>query len=185
MRRALLVSLLLAACQAPPESTPDPAVPDKAAAPDAKKEERTAKGTALPDGFQVKGEPQVFEAYLDAPAAWRDVRSRLSTLRADAAARNLDTLVTFERGAVHSTTRDGVRTTWKLPSGLALRGGPVHLLFEADLGTKLFRKDLSQVPLGAEVTVVTALVARGGGNVEEFRLVIKGGRTIRSISNAG
>ncbi|MHC4959650.1 MAG: hypothetical protein ACYTGN_14895 [Planctomycetota bacterium] len=179
--KRLLALVLLAACQTPPAPTPDPAVPDKAPPPDAKPK----AGAALPDGFQVKGQPQVLEAYLEAPAAWRDIRSRLSTLRADATARNLDTLVTFERGAVHATTRDGVRTTWKLPSGLALRGGPVHLFMGADLSMRLYRRDLSQVPLGAEVTVVTALVARGGGNVEEFRLSIKGGRTIRSISNAG
>jgi hypothetical protein len=130
----------------------------------------------------VEGAPQVIEAFLPPEAAWRALVSDLTLLRADARARNGDLLVTFEARAMHVTARDGRRRTWQLPEGLRLAGAPVHMLLGADLRVEIHGPDGVQ-PVGEEeVTVVTARIDMGGGNVHEFRLVAKGGRGFRSIS---
>lgn len=175
--RILLLGLL-AACAAPPEKKPEPVKPPPPkSGPDVR--------AGLPAGFSVQGDPAVVEAFLEPEDAWRDLRSRLTTLQGEAVARNKDLLVTFEPEAVHATQENGARRTWKLPPGLTLRDCPKHLLFKADATIRLYGADHSQVPLGAEVTVVRASVTGSAGVVREFRLVVKGGRSLRSISLSG
>lgn len=139
----------------------------------------------MPEGFRVVGQPRVEGAYLAPAAAWRALRSRVKTLQAEAVARGIDIMVTFEESVVHATTKGGARRTWELPPGVRLFKCPSHLLLAGDYTTRLYRADHSQVRLGGEVTVVTARVGGAGQKAEEFRLTIKGGRTIRSISIAG
>lgn len=146
---------------------------------------RPALKRGMPEGYRVVGKARVESAYLEPHAAWRALRSRIRTLQAEAVARGTDIMVTFERGRVHATTKAGARRTWELAQGLRLFGCPSHLLLAADYSIRLYRGDHSQVRLGAEVTVVTARLGSAGQNVEEFRLTIKGERTIRSISTAG
>jgi hypothetical protein len=171
----LLLLLALAACTSskPRNKATKPAL-------------KTSKVKAgMPEGFRVVGRPRVEPAYLEPGGAWRALRSRIKILQAEAVARGIDIMVTFEESAVHATTKGGTRRTWELPTGLRLFRCPSHLLLASDYTTRLYRADHSQVPLGGEVTVVTARVAGRGQKAEEFRLTIKGGRTIRSISTAG
>ena len=176
MRRLLV--LLLVGCATPqgsPTDTPQPNAEKAAPAP--------APAT-LPVEFEVVGDPIVEPSYLPPMATWRALMSRLTTLRADAGQGREDILVTFEKNALHATTRKGRRTTWQLPDGLVFQGVPMHLLLRSDATLALIDQTGTEVPLGQEVTVVRALVL-GAGGTREFRLVIKGGATFRSISNAG
>lgn len=173
MRRVWL-GIVLIGCRAQPPRQPAP--PPRPA---------MAVKAGLPAGFKVVGKPRVELPFLRATDAWRALRSRITTLEADALASREQILVTFEKKAVHATARSGARRTWSLPKGLVLVGVPVHLLLGAAAGPRLFRADHSQVPLGAEVTIVTVHIRRRGRPTEEIRLVIKGGRAIRSISTAG
>lgn len=174
MRQLPLLALLLAACAGRPVEEPEPVAPPE-----------PAPAAPLPEGFLVAGEPEVREAELGPEKAWRQTVSRLTILRAEAVAGSEDILVTFEESAVHATTREGFRRTWLLPPGLRLLDTPVHLLLGGDLTTVPYGADGAQMPMGEEVTVLRASILGAGGEMEEFRLVIKGGSTFRSISNAG
>jgi len=171
-RHFLALALLLGACtrqsaEAPPPAEPAAAVP------------------ALPAGFRVTKPPVVTEPFLPPAAAWRFLVSQLTTLRVDARAKGEDVLVTFEEGAFHATGRDGGRHTWRLPKGLRLSGVPAHLLLRADLAMESGGEEGLQ-PVGEEeVAVVTARIDTGEGNVQEFRLMAKGGKGFRSISTGG
>jgi hypothetical protein len=174
IRRPLhpLFLLLAAACAAPepqeppPRETPPPAAPQR---------------PALPAGFEVKGAPEVREPFLPPASTWRWLVSGLRTLQAE----GKEVLVTFEEAAFHTTDRDGRRRTYQLPNGLRLAGTPVHMLLKADLKVEIWGDSGPQVVGPEEVTVVTARIDMGGGNVQEFRLVAKGGVGFRSISTGG
>ena len=100
-------------------------------------------------------------------------------------AEGVELLVSFDAGAVHFTDREGQRRTYRLPKGLRLGGVPVHLLLKTDLTLEITRGSSMQ-PVGEEeVTVVTARIDMGGGDVQEFRLMAKGGVGFRSISTGG
>ena len=167
-KRLLLLAWLAAACQAPPVEPPGP----------------RPEEPALPAGFRVVGRPVEVAAFLEPAAMWRFVVSRLTTLRAEARAEGRDILVSFEENALHATDRAGRRRTWRLPDGLVLLDVPAHLQLKADLTVAALAGDGTEVQRAPEVTVVRALVRGGTGDVEEFRLIVKGGRTFRSISTA-
>jgi len=131
----------------------------------------------------VQGTPEVRKPFLGPDAMWRFLVSRLTTLRADARASNSDLLVSFERDAVHVTSRDGARRTWGLPDGLRLEPCPAHVLLGSDLTTTVYGPDGAQVPAAEEITVVSARVDEAGAK-GEFRLAIKGGRGFQSISTS-
>jgi len=135
----------------------------------------------LPAEFVLKGAPEVRAPFLGPESMWRFLVSRLTTLRADARADGEDLLVTFERDAVHVTTRAGGRLTWRLPERLRLEGGPTHVLLGSDLTTTVYGPDGAQVPAAEEITVTSARLDEAGAK-GEFRLVIKGGRGFQSIS---
>lgn len=182
-----LVVLLLGACAgpepqepaappAPPERKPAPA-PAKAAAKAAAK----PPAPAMPSGFEVKGEPEVRDPFLPPAATWRWLVSGLRLHQAE----GREILVTFEQAVFHTTDREGRRRSYRLPEGLRLAGTPVHVLLKPDLGLEIWRDSASQVVGEEEVSVVTARIDMGGGNVQEFRLVAKGGGGFRSISTGG
>ena len=171
MRRVAWI-LLLAACQA---ATPQPDPRPKPKPPKSK----------LPKGFFVKGAPRVEPPFLEPDATWRFLVSRLTTLRADARAEQQDVLVSFAKGAMHVTDRAGSRITWQFPKGLALKGSRSHLVLGADLTATVYTRNGAQVPFAEEVTVATVTLKKGGGPAEEIRLVVKGGRTFRSIFKTG
>jgi len=185
MRAALALTLVLFAGCANPPATGEPRPPQPGPGEPAGKGPPEKPNAGLPDDFKVVGAPETNAAFLAPADAWRELRSRLTTLKADALAGGEDILVTFEKNALHATSRRGRRRTWRLPDGLDLAGGPAYLRLGADGSLRLYRRDHSQVPLGAEVTIVTASLRQAGGNVEKIRLVIQGGRAIRSISTAG
>lgn len=171
--RSPLLFCLLGAC-ARPEPEPEPA-PNP---PPAKKK---PPATSLPAGFRIKGKPEVVAPFLPPDATWRWLVSELRTRRAE----GVEILVSFEAGAVHMTDREGKRRTYRLPAGLRLGGVPVHLLLKADFGLEMTRGSGMQ-PVGeGEVTVVTARIDMGGGDVQEFRLLAKGGVGFRSITTGG
>ena len=177
------VFLLLVACGcnlAAPEAEPESQNPKQ------KKPAPVAKGKparALPDGFVVTAVPVVEAPFLEPAAGWRHLRARLVTAQADARRRGKDLLVGFESDAVHLTTRDGIRTVWKLPKGLDLSVLAAFVVIRKDLRLEVFRRDGTQVPAAEEVTVA---IARWGGDQPEpteFRLVIKGSKAFRSMSS--
>ena len=190
MRAALALALFVGCATPPAKPEPQSPRPGPVEGPQppggaGKPEAGFPDDFGLPDDFEVSGAPETNEAFLAPGDAWRELRSRLTTLRADALARGMDILVTFEKKALHATSRQGRRRTWRLPDGLGLAGCPAHLRLGADGSLRLYRQDQSQVPLGKEVTIVSVTFRHAGGDVEKIRLVIQGGRTIRSISNAG
>ncbi len=174
--RSPLLLLLFGACTtpAPPESAPRPAPPQETPAP-------PPPASSLPAGFEVKGTPEVRDPFLPPAATWRWLVSGLRLYQAEGA----EILATFEADAFHTTDREGQRRTFRLPEGLRLVGTPVHLLLKPDLGLDVWRDSGTQVVKGEEVSVVTARIDMGGGNVQEFRLVAKGGGGFRSISTGG
>jgi len=182
--RALLgLGLVLAACsRAVPREpeTPPPPRPE-VEAPPPEQPAPTPAAPGLPAGFELKGTPDVRAPFLGPEAMWRFLVSRLTTLRADARAAGEDTLVTFERDAVHVTTRAGARQTWRLPDRLRLEGGPTHVLLGSDLTTTVYGPDGAQIPAAEEITVTSAHLDEAGAK-GEIRLVIKGGRGFQSIS---
>ena len=167
---ALLLLLLAAACARrraePPPERPIP-VP---------REDPLA-------GFSVRGPPRVEAAFLDGEAAWRFLVSRVTAARAEAHALDERLLLTFEEAAFHQTRRDGSRRTWLLPEGMRLSGVPADLLLLPDLSCRLFREGRPVEGGGEEETVVAARLV--GPPPQEHRLVVKGGRTFRSIANPG
>ena len=183
--RALRIVLLvlLAACSKAVPREPEP-LPPKAEDPPSQPERPKAGPSGLPAEFEVEGTPEVRAPFLGPGAMWRFLVSRLTTLRADARASGEDILVTFERDAVHVTTRAGARQTWRLPARLRLEGGPAHVLLGSDLTTTVYGPDGAQVPAAEEITVIRAGVEEVGGK-GVFRLVIQGGRGFQSISNHG
>jgi hypothetical protein len=169
-----LLFLLLGACASPERQEP-PTGPAKA-------EEAPAPGKpALPAGFEVKGKPEVRDPFLPPASTWRWLVSGLRLYQAE----GKEILVTFEEGAFHTTDRQGRRQTFRLPEGLRLVGTPSHVLLKADLGIEIAGDSGMQVVGEEEVSVVTARIDMGGGNVQEFRLVAKGGVGFRSISTGG
>jgi len=134
-----------------------------------------------PEGFEPRGPAEVSEAWLGPTEAWRDLVSHLILLRADARRAGSPLMVIFQPDAVHVTGRDGRCRTTKLPAGLRLAGVPVHLLLASDLGLRAWGPDGTEIPLGEEVTLVRGVVSETGSNVSEFRLLVKGGQTFRSI----
>jgi hypothetical protein len=182
MRAILLLGLCLAACSpaVPREpEAPPPRKPKIEAPPPEKPAPPPAPG--LPAEFELKGVPELRAPFLGPEAMWRFLLSRLTTLRADARADGEDMLVTFERDAVHVTTRAGGRLTWQLPDRLRLQGGPTHVLLGSDLTTTVYGPDGAQIPAAEEITVTSARLDEAGAK-GEFRLVIKGGRGFQSIS---
>jgi hypothetical protein len=163
---ALALPLLAAACAATPEAPPPPARP------------------ALPAGF-VARRAGAEALTLSPDEAWRWLVSELTTLRADARGRNEDLLVTLEASALRVTDRAGVQRVWRLPEGLALAGVPAHVVLGKDLSIAVHGADGARREAAPEVTVVEAKVRQPGGETAEFRLVVKGGATFRSISTAG
>jgi len=141
------------------------------------------KTAALPAGFKVVSADQPVAPFLKPRAMWRYLVSRLTTLRADARAKNEDILVSFHADAFHITDRSGRRRSWQLPKGLRLLRVPSHVVLGADLSTAAFGPDLVQLPSDEEVTVIEARVE--AGDVEIFRLIVKGGQGFRSISSHG
>jgi len=176
-RVVLLLLLAAAGCtrRSEPETRPPATGPEKPPS------EAPPERPKLPQGFQVKGLPEVTEPFLGPRQTWRSIVSRLTTLRGDARASGQDMLVTFEAKAFHVTERSGRRRTWALPEGLKLEDVPAHVLLKADLGLVVYGPDGAQIPPAPELTVLEAHL----GDVEVFRLVVKGGRTFRSISTPG
>ena len=183
MKSLVLLLLCLAACQgfgpADDESNVDsgdggPA--DKPAAPVAPPPE------PLPDKFDVLGSPTVEAAYLGPREAWRQLRSRLTTLQADARRWDRDLLVSFEPGAVHWTGRNGARTTWELPKGLLLSVVTPHVVVRKDLTLVGFREDGTQIASQEELTVANVSWTQGSKGKSESRLIVKGGKAFRSIT---
>ncbi|MHC4940985.1 MAG: hypothetical protein ACYTHK_18775 [Planctomycetota bacterium] len=173
--RFLLLLVLTAACkQIGPYEEPKPVEPEQPAEPAPK---------PLPAGFEVVGEPAVEAAYLAPSNTWRQLKSRLTTVQADARRRGKDLLVSFEPSAVHITRLDGSRTTWQLPNGLALTVEIPHVLVRADLTLEGFAPDGSQVPSEEELTIAIVTVTDEGQPTREFRLVVKGGTTFRSMTS--
>ena len=165
MRKILLI--LLCACVRPEPGQP---------APDVGKPPAKPRARTTPEGlvaFQPKGDAVVEEAFLDPEAAWRNLRGRITTARADAHTRREAVLITFQAGMVHHTLASGARTTWMLPEGLRLQPVPAHLLLRTDLTSAVFDAK-GQVKSGGEVAVVKARLDVGGGNVQEYRLIVKG-----------
>jgi len=183
MNRVMGLALLLSACQAigpgedPPEKESEPR-----AARESGESEPAPLTLPLPDGFAVVGEPTVEDAYLAPGEAWRELRSRLTTVQVDARRWKRDVLVSFEPGAVHRTRRDGARTTWKLPQGLELEVRTPHVIVRSDLTLAGFLDDGTQVPAREEVTVAIVRWNAGGKQKAESRLMIKGGKAFRSMT---
>jgi hypothetical protein len=171
-----LFFLLLGACATPEPQEPAPPepAPQKAAKPKPGK-------PALPAGFEVKGTPEVREPFLPPASTWRWLVSGLRLHQAE----GKELLVSFDADAFHTTDREGRRRTFRLPKGLRLLGTPAHVLLKADLSLEIPGASGMQVVGEDEVTVVTGRVDMGGGNVQEFRLVAKGGVGFRSISTGG
>ena len=163
--------------QKPAQNKPKKAAPTKPAP--------AGKPMALPADFKVTSPRKPRAPFLKPAAMWRFLLSRLTTLRADARARNEDILVSFEPGAFHVTDRAGGRRSWRLPEGLRLLGVPAHVVLGADLSTAVFGPDGALVLGTEEITVVEARIEAGDGDVEIFRLVAKGGEGFRSISSHG
>jgi len=165
---------------APAGDAPGPGEPESATEGAAEADAgRPAEGP--PEGFEPRGPAEVSEPWLAPPEAWRDLVSHLILLRADARRAGSPLLVTFQPDAVHVTGRDGHRRTLKLPEGLRLTGVPVHLLLASDLGLRAWGPDGTEIPLAEEVTLVRGVVSETGSDVSEFRLLVKGGQTFRSI----
>lgn len=191
--RRLALLILLAACSGkavprdaePPEKTWDQSQQARPAeSPPAEAPAAESPPPGLPAGFRAEGTPEVRSPFLGPAATWRFLVSRLTTLRADARAGGEDLLVTLDQDAVHVTARSGARRTWRLPAGLRLEGGPVHVLLGSDLTTTVYAADGTQVPPAEEITVIRAHVDGPSGK-SVFRLAIKGGRGFRSISTHG
>ncbi|MHC4410703.1 MAG: hypothetical protein ACYS0E_19200 [Planctomycetota bacterium] len=175
--KLILLLLLASGCkyvgpyeepQPKPDPTPDP--PEKSS-------------PGLPAGFAVSGGTTVEPAFLGPADTWRQLKSRLTTVQADARRRGKGLMVSFEPSAVHVTRQDGSRTTWQLPNGLALTVEIPHVLVRADLTLEGFVTDGSQVPSEEELTIAIVTVTEDGAGTREFRLVVKGGTTFRSISS--
>lgn len=177
--RSPLLFLLLGACATPEPQEPPPAETSKPASPPKKRPPPAAP--VLPAGFAVKGAPEVREPFLPPAATWRWLVSGLRLHQAE----GKEILVTFEAAAFHTTDRDGHRRTFRLPQGLRLVGAPVHVLLKPDLGLEIWRGSGAEVVGEEEVSVVTAQIDMGGGDVQEFRLAAKGGGGFRSISTGG
>ena len=174
--RSPLYLLLLAACASPKPEEPAATTPaaEKPAAP-------APAEPGLPFGFAVKGTPEVRQPFLPPASTWRWLVSGLRLHQAE----GKEILVTFEEGQFHTTDRAGRRLTFRLPEGLRLAGTPAHVLLKPDLGLEIWGASGAQVVGEEEVTVVTARIDMGGGNVQEFRLVAKGLVGFRSISTGG
>jgi len=179
--RLRLLLLLCAACASPAPSGDAPAEPPQE--PPVAEEPAAPPAPPLPAGFKVEGEPVVEEAYLGPADTWRQIRSRLTTLQADARRAGKDVLVSFEPDAIHVTRLDGSRTTWRLPDGLALTVEIAHVLVRADLTLEGFDRDGTQVPSEEELTIAIVTLTEGETATREFRLVIKGGAAFRSMSS--
>ncbi len=136
--------------------------------------------TVLPAGFSLRGKPVVNRARLGPAPTWRQVLGRLTNLRVDASTTGQELLATLEPGAFHVTDRGGKRRTWRFPPGLRLAGS-AHIVFYPDLTARVYRSDGRKAPAADEVVVVDGNVESG----EQFRLIVKGGRTIRSIPKPG
>jgi len=177
-RTPLLLLLVLAACAGrkakEPNETPPAAEKPPAPAP-------APAEPPLPFGFLVKGTPEVRAPFLPPASTWRWLVSGLRLHQAE----GKEILVTFEEGAFATTDRSGRRLSYRLPEGLRLVGTPVHVLLKPDLGLEIWGASGAQVVGEEEVTVVTARIDMGGGDVQEFRLVAKGGSGFRSISTGG
>jgi len=173
--RSPLVLLLLLGCSRP-EAAPSGEPP-----PPPKEKKPPAAAPSLPAGFEVKGKPEVSDPFLPPDATWRWLVSELRLRQAE----GKELLVSFDAAAVHMTDREGHRRTFRLPKGLRLAGVPAHVLLKADLGMEIALDSGMQVVGEEEVTVVTARIDMGGGNVQEIRLVAKEGVGFRSISTGG
>ena len=174
MRYLLLFVFLLACKQFRPDegsATPEADPRDAPVAP------------MLPAGFEIKGAPVVEEPYLRPFAMWRQLKSRLSTLQADARRRGKDVLVSFEPTAVHVTRTNGSRTTWRLAPGLALSVEIPHVVVRADLSLEGFDRTGAEVPAVEELTIAVATVNEEGTPPREFRLIVKGRTAFRSITS--
>ena len=194
MRAPGILILVLASCAGPqpdPEPARDPGAEAAAAkkpAPAKKPSSKASKPapakkptpTGLPDGFAVKGRPVIVEPRLGPDQTWRQLVGKLTTLRVDVRMSGKDLLVTLDPDAFHVTDRSGRRETWRFPPGLRL-SSRAHVLLKADLSTRIYGANGAQVPTADEITVVTGTV----DGADQFRLVVKGGRTFRSISNPG
>ena len=180
MKRWVGLLLCLCACQAqqpgedpPEERRADPGIREPAPAPTAE---------SLPDGCIAVGRPTLEKADLAPRAAWRELRARLTTVRADSRRWGRDVLVSFEPGAVHVTRRDGSRTTWLLPAELELEVRTPHVIVRNDLTLDGFRADAVQVAAGEEITIAIVRWRDGAGQKTESGLIIKGGKAFRSIT---
>ncbi len=145
-------------------------------------------GTHLPASlaaFGGKGEAVVQQAFLPSQATWRFLVGQITTARADARTSGKEILLRFEARAVHRMVKAGPRTTWELPSGLVLEGGPVHLLLLPDQTIRVLDEAGRLRPQTAETPVLRARIGVDGSGVQEFRLMVKGGREVRSIRTAG
>jgi hypothetical protein len=180
MKRFGALLLTLSACQAIGPSGDEAHAPK--AKPAAEAPADPAPPIPLPDKFVVVGAPKVESAFLDPRAAWRHLRSRLTTLQADARRWDQDLLVSFEPRAVHWTDRDGARTTWELPEGLVLGVATPHVVVRNDLTLVGFRADGTQIPAEEELTVATVTWSVGPETKSESRLIIKGGKAFRSMT---
>ncbi|MEM8882943.1 MAG: hypothetical protein AAGD14_02645 [Planctomycetota bacterium] len=172
--------LLLAACQQigpyeePRQPTPEEPPPD----PIAEQPQRP-----LPGGFTVTGDAVREAASLGPMQTWRRLKSRLTTLQADARREGRDLLVTFEPSVVHVTRPDGSRVSWELPVGLSLTVEITHVLIRADLTVDAFDAEALPIPSEDELKVLLATVTDPEQNTEEFLLVVKGGTAFRSMSS--
>ncbi|MGQ0613548.1 MAG: hypothetical protein ACT4PV_07430 [Planctomycetaceae bacterium] len=171
MKRLPLL-LLLGAC-----ATPRPAPDDEVGRPiPLPREDPLA-------GFTVRGRPEVVPAFLEGETAWRFLVSRVTSARADSHALGEKLLLTFEAEAFHVTRQNGSRRSWLLPGGMRLLRVPTELLLLPDLSSRVYREGRADEGEGGEVTVVSARL--DGPPPQEFRLVVKDGRTFRSIATPG
>jgi len=183
MKPIAVCLIALAACQGMgPETEPEAGAPNAGGTPADPETPTAAPVEPLPDQFVVIGVATVEEAYLAPREAWRQLRSRLTKLQADARRWDRDLLVSFESGAVHWTRRDGARTTWKMPEALVLNVVTPHVVVRKDLTLVGFLGDGTQIPGQEELTVATVTWTGVGGGKPESGLVVKGGKAFRSMT---
>ncbi|MFQ5844655.1 MAG: hypothetical protein ACE5JG_06665 [Planctomycetota bacterium] len=192
-----LVLLLLAACgrsrarETQPPETPapgreaSPVLEGSSQEPVRASPERRPRWPAVLTAFQGEGPADVVAPWLPPEATWRFLVSEITTARADAAARGRPVLIRFEEDRVHETAEGGRRKTWLLPSGLLVAGGPVHLLLQPDQTVRVLDAEGVFRPAGPETPVCAGRIGTPPAGVQEFRLVVKGGREVRSIRTAG